>query len=898
MNPYQFLSGLIKYRYGRVVLILVAFTFGFGDICAQHLFSVSYGDLSQTETRQIKEQFARSGISIMPLTRSAENEYAISLSSVQNTKIIILNEETGKNVVITPTEDAPVQFRLQSFFIEELRQSAMGDADSYLIIETDTDLLVRSAASFWVQPTKVFIPRYFYGQKEDIKEALPKDRQITNIFKEKPRLIPAFPDNPENLRYIAQLEEEMNYYVYMYKLPDGTLCIYDEHFNPSVEENEVRASTRAGTNLQFNLSGNLDTQQEAATKYACDLWAAELSGMVPIDIDVYSVYMNNYSTLGRTHRQPHYWNPTTETWYCSALGNQLAGYNFSNLRDISIEMNSTLSWFYGITGSPTSNEYDWITVMLHEITHGLGFSSLIYWDKTGNNNGRFLYTTSSGFGTFTDDPGIFERQLYQGTTGNTCLADLNQNERKILVESNNLYAGRPSSYLLAANNGNRVKMYAPSRWEDGSSVSHWDNSINFTTFMKHLINKEFRCVVINAREIAIMRDMGWEIPPSISGSDIVCSSATYTLSRDTATSWSVTSGFTIDSYTDTSATVTTLNVDGKTGTLTAIVNGTPITKSIQSCQASILGTNVLCLNTPYTYTLTDIPYGLTPDSTKWSAGIIIGDDIGEFPVSPIGKISRLPAKGITLSSPTLYSVVATSTSTPPLIVAAYPLPSVGMFSAPITAQVYINDVVSVISKKIHTGHLAGTIAGPMEVGTWFPLQPTQAGYYKFTAGSDVPSNATVRWVAAPKNSSNPNATSTLYSGHSANIYLDCGLNEVRMQYVDNCANSIPAVKEVLVICPNRLQTTNSTTEAETFSVNNELNVKLSPNPVVNSLNVTVEDATPPIDVTVYSSSGTMYLSQTFTTPTFTMDLSRCQSGMLVVRISCGNKYVIKNILKL
>jgi len=872
MSTYQFLSGLIKYRYGRIVLILVALTFGFGDICAQHLFSVSYGDLSQAEARQIKEQFARSDISITPLTRGAENEYVISLATVQNTKIIILNEETGRNVVITPTEEAPVQFRLQSFFIEELKQSTMGDAERYLIVETGTDFSVRSAASFLVQPTKVFIPRYFYGQKEDVKEALPKDRQITSIFKEKPRLIPAFPDDPENLRYIAQLEEELSYYVYMYKLPNGTLCIYDEHFNPSVDENEVRASTRAGTNLQFNLSGNLNTQQEAAAQHACDLWGAELAGVVPVSIDVNSASMN-MSYLGLSYRQPHYWNPVTETWYCAALGKQLAGYNYApGMKDIRLELNSNCNWFYGITGNPSNNQLDWITIMLHEITHGLGFSALVRGD------GGYIYTTIGGIeGQDTNSPGIFDKQLYQGSIGNTCLTDLNKNERKSLVVSNNLFAGCPSSFLLAANGGNRVKMYAPSPWSS-SNVSHWDNNVNFTTFMKSSANKGFRCIVINAREVAIMQDMGWEIPSTISGSDVVCSSATYTLVNGAATSWSVTAGFTIDSYTDTSAIVSTFHVNGKSGTLTAIVNGNLIPKSIKSHKASISGPNFLCPYDLTTYTYSNIctHSNFVKFSIKWSS-----------------------SQGITLSSPTSQSsVVAHSTSTVPLIVATYPLPALSTvpLSGTISATVTINNVNSTISKNLTLDYPSGTIIGPVNINGQHVVMPMQPGYYKFTVGTDVPSTANVRWVSAPVNSNNPNATADLHFGRTATIYLDWGVNEVRMQYEDNCTRSNPTVMQVAGGYRGMsADTTNFTMDAETLS--NELVIQLSPNPVKNSMDVTVEDTTQPILVTVYSSSGIVYLSQTFSTPAFTMDLSRCQPGMLVVRISCGDKYVIKNILK-
>ena len=90
------------------------------------------------------------------------------------------------------------------------------------------------------------------------------------------------------------------------------------------------------------------------------------------------------------------------------------------------------------------------------------------------------------------------------------MPDLNQTQRASLVKSGKLYAGRPGSHLLTANGGTRVKMYAPSTWAGGSSVSHWDNSPGFTNFMQN--SYQYPLHTFNARKIGIMRDIGWEDP--------------------------------------------------------------------------------------------------------------------------------------------------------------------------------------------------------------------------------------------------------------------------------------------------------------------------------------------------------------------------------------------------
>jgi len=356
----------------------------------------------------------------------------------------------------------------------------------------------------------------------------------------------------------------------------------------------------------------------------------------------------------------------------------------------------------------------------------------------------------------------------------------------------------------------------------------------------------------------------------ISGPDHVFSSATYTLNNGTAALWSVTPSniFTLTSSGN-SAIVTTSNSAGVTGVLTVTTTGgSTFTKTIQSCGVSLFGTDYL--GSDAIFLLTATPSGL-PFSTSWSA-----------------------SQGVVLYSPDSESVLASPVHTMPLIMPTYPFSPLAPvpLSGTISATVTIDAVNTVLSENFTMCYPAGTIIGPTSIGgNGGIVCPKLSDYYEFTVGSDVPANANVRWVAVHLNSSNPSATATLYTGRTATIYLGQGLNEVQMQYVSNGVRSYPAELQVTVGLMLNLSAPTDTT------THNELNVQLSPNPVTNQLNVTVEDATDPIVVTIYNSSGTMYLSQTFSTSTFTIDLSRCHPGMLVVRIACGDKYAIKNILK-
>ncbi|MDR2973040.1 MAG: InlB B-repeat-containing protein [Bacteroidales bacterium] len=475
---------------------LFGFVFSSTSLQAQHLFAVNQNNLSQENRIQLLNQISNCEISTLQMVKNNENKnvFPVVFSSTQNTQIIILNELTGNSVVITPVNEAITEFQLTPFFIEELKQATLGEADRYLVVETTSDFSVKKVFSVYVSSDEPYIPRYFYGKKENVKEALPKDRQIIHIFKEKPQIISAFPNDPAQQSYIAQIEEEMSYYVYMYKLPDGTLCIYDEHFNPD----NTKSSGSVGNYLEFELTGTLNDLQRSATEFGLELWSNELAGTVPVSINV-DFYPLGAGIIGMSFRTQNFLDTETNTWYCSALWNQLVGYNATSMNDISILMSSNFNFYFGYDG--VTSKIDYVTIVIHEVTHGLGFYSMC------DNYGTYSYTTEEGYWENTDFPGIYDRMLYKGISG-PCLTELNQNERAELMTSNNMYAAGPN--LLVANEGDRVKIFAPSTYMSGSSSHHWDNSVTFPTFMKFAY--DYPLHTFNNRKIGIFMDLGWKIP--------------------------------------------------------------------------------------------------------------------------------------------------------------------------------------------------------------------------------------------------------------------------------------------------------------------------------------------------------------------------------------------------
>lgn len=101
----------------------------------------------------------------------------------------------------------------------------------------------------------------------------------------------------------------------------------------------------------------------------------------------------------------------TGTWYHVALANKLAGFDLSGSNDINATFNSSIdnnnnclsgtNWYYGLDGNEGS-DIELLPVVLHELGHGLGFSSLV--------------SLSSG-SEFLGFPDLYETFIRDNTTG-------------------------------------------------------------------------------------------------------------------------------------------------------------------------------------------------------------------------------------------------------------------------------------------------------------------------------------------------------------------------------------------------------------------------------------------------------------------------------------------------
>jgi autotransporter-associated beta strand protein len=158
--------------------------------------------------------------------------------------------------------------------------------------------------------------------------------------------------------------------------------------------------------------------------------------------------------------------------------------------------------FYTGTGTPASNQFDLQSIALHELTHSLGFTSII--DSTGRGLLDNTLGTPDRYGRW----GSFLR-LGSGVNDPLILnANSSYNTANGLgaITSNNVFFS--GEFTRAANAGNAVRVYAPNPFEPGSSMSHIVVTGAVMTAATTAGSSSVRRAYQNV-EMAMLLDIGW-----------------------------------------------------------------------------------------------------------------------------------------------------------------------------------------------------------------------------------------------------------------------------------------------------------------------------------------------------------------------------------------------------
>lgn len=269
------------------------------------------------------------------------------------------------------------------------------------------------------------------------------------------------------------------------------------------------ADTAPPVTAQFDVDyQGFSDEAKAAFQAAVDVWSITLMTSVPIRVEA-SWGPLGAKVLGQAGPANVMRNfqgaKQAGTWYPVALANALSASDLTPGKPhITAEFsNNFANWYFGTDGATPADKYDLMSVVLHELGHGLGFVG-----------SATVAGTQGGWGLGSGFPFIYDR-FVENALGQKIL------DTTLFPNPSDKLAGQLQSTRLffngararAANGGKSVQVYAPITWEDGSSFSHLDEVMFPAGSQNSLMSPQLALgeAVHSPGPVGlgILQDMGW-----------------------------------------------------------------------------------------------------------------------------------------------------------------------------------------------------------------------------------------------------------------------------------------------------------------------------------------------------------------------------------------------------
>lgn len=264
-----------------------------------------------------------------------------------------------------------------------------------------------------------------------------------------------------------------------------------------------------------NIGITLGQQRQNVIHFAARLLEQVIDSSVPITIDAEFDSLScssTVATLGSSGPSSyHYGNassnyPVANTYYVQALANSITGNDLSTASDMTLTFNSDIdnnndclanrNWYYGLDGDANAQDIDFLSTVLHETLHGLGFLTLV-----NVNTGSRLNNRDDIFSLMLEDHS--EGKTWQQMT-NAERVDSASDDPDLHWIGSNVQAD--IGILSAGTNQGHVRMHAPSPINSGSSVSHFSNNVSPFELMQPSLNQPANSIGLAK---ALLQDIGW-----------------------------------------------------------------------------------------------------------------------------------------------------------------------------------------------------------------------------------------------------------------------------------------------------------------------------------------------------------------------------------------------------
>ncbi len=165
-----------------------------------------------------------------------------------------------------------------------------------------------------------------------------------------------------------------------YRVIDPVIC-EGEHVDAfsEIRNNQRNAQARMATSDITVTYTNFPEAAKNAFEQAMQIWESTI--VSPQKIKIKATWENLAgTTLAQSGATKIYRNfpstPYRDVWYPAALAEAISGQNLNENEDeINISLNQNINWSYNLDGRAVQGRFDLVTVVLHEIAHGLGFNA-------------------------------------------------------------------------------------------------------------------------------------------------------------------------------------------------------------------------------------------------------------------------------------------------------------------------------------------------------------------------------------------------------------------------------------------------------------------------------------------------------------------------------------------
>ena len=518
----------------------------------------------------------------------------------------------------------------------------------------------------------------------------------------------------------------------------------------------LRSSPNAAMTATFQVSYDAGFQAnpaaQAAFQAAVDIWAQIVVSPVPIRVRASFAALQPGVLGSAGPTSVCFVDPpfgVSDRLYAAALADKLVGSqscasaNFETAEIDAQFSSSRGDWDFGTSGTGVPNKYNFMTVVLHELGHGLGF----YGSATSSAGiGRFFYATQGLPGTYD----IFDHFIFNGSGTPIVAFPDNSASLHVQLVGNNLFFDGPNT--RARNSGQPGKIEAHNFNFDygfpadfgflrGSSYSHVDDVLYSpgAGAPSGTAPNGLMTWALQASEVytdpgplvrGVFQDEGWSIAPtctfSINPTSLTASAAgtssTIALTTQTGCSWTASSSNT---------SIASLSPSSGTGSATinytvlanpnAGPRSTRLTIGDQTFRISQNGTGPLLSVEPTSLTLAAVSNGAA-------------------------FTSQTPAQAIRLTQTTGPAVSWTATSTQPWLLVANGSGPAGLSvsgSGAATINVSVQFVSRLVSTQLGQVVLTSTNAGNTADRINVTLNVLAAGASGAPIGNfDTPANNT------------------------------------------------------------------------------------------------------------------------------------------------------------